>query len=166
MNAEDNELTSLTWLHSINILPRESNKVSNKNKTEGFCIPSPKNSSEKKDVNQVISNGKRKKDFNSTECISKTTSSLPSSPTIEKSHRLLSSPVDDNNAISERCSNSFITSRIVRTPSKKDCKTEVESTIFIPPSAISASTSGFSNVSRLYSTQIKNRNIFNNDDVK
>ena len=61
MNAEDNELTSLTWLHSINILPRESDKVSDKTKTEGFCIPPPKHSSEKKDVNQRISNGKQQK---------------------------------------------------------------------------------------------------------
>ena len=50
MEVDDNELTSLTWLHSINILPQRSNKTSNKRRNDVSSTHLSKKSSEKKNT--------------------------------------------------------------------------------------------------------------------
>ena len=50
MEVDDNELTSLTWLHSINILPQRSNKTSNKRRNDLSSTQLSKKSSEKKNT--------------------------------------------------------------------------------------------------------------------
>ena len=50
MEVDDNELTSLTWLHSINILPQRSNKTSNKRRNDVSSTQLSKKSSEKKNT--------------------------------------------------------------------------------------------------------------------
>ena len=45
MNPDDNELTSLTWLHNINILPHQSSSVADKVKPNNFRSVTKTNSS-------------------------------------------------------------------------------------------------------------------------
>ena len=45
MNSDDNELTSLTWLHNINILPHQSSSVVDKIKPNNFRSVTKTNSS-------------------------------------------------------------------------------------------------------------------------
>lgn len=54
MEIDDNELTSLTWLHSINILPQRSNKVSSKRRNDKSNLQQSKKSSEKKCIGENI----------------------------------------------------------------------------------------------------------------
>ena len=61
MEVDDNELTSLTWLHSINILPPRKINISSKRRNDQLKHQSPKSSSEKtntgvKDTFDISSN--------------------------------------------------------------------------------------------------------------
>ena len=61
MNLDDSELTSLTWLHTINILPPPTNRVSDKNKKDAVSDSPLKCSTEKNIINKIRSSGTFKK---------------------------------------------------------------------------------------------------------
>ena len=114
MSFDDNELTSLTWLHNINILPQQKNTVSKntvnkKNNNEGtFCLQSVKTSSEKKSINQLGSSCTVENQSDSSKCISTNSSSISLGQQLETNCESQPVLICGNNTLSERCRNSKI----------------------------------------------------------
>ena len=111
MSFDDNELTSLTWLHNINILPQQKNTVSQnkKNNNEGtFCLESVKTSSEKKNINHLDFSCTVENKSDSSKCISTKSSSISLGQQVEKSSESQPVPERGNSKLFERSRNSKI----------------------------------------------------------
>ena len=130
MSFDDNELTSLTWLHTLSILPQDTNTVSQntKNNNEGtFCLRSPKTSSEKKNINQPDSSCTDKNPSDSSKCASTNSSSISLGQKLEKSSETKPFPIRINTTLAERSPNSKIQT-FTRNQSGKTCKSVEETT--------------------------------------
>ena len=92
MEIDDNELTSLTWLHSINILPQRSNNVSSKRKNNKSKLHQTKISSEKKHTSDTRTSPAI---VNSTNGNKNENISLQSAQISHEPHTIISSPLND-----------------------------------------------------------------------
>ena len=97
MEIDDNELTSLTWLHSINILPQRSNNVSSKRRNDKSKLHHTKKSSEKKHTSDIGTSH--------TNCTKNDNLSLKPAQMLHTTHTIISSsqnndvdtPIHDKN---------------------------------------------------------------------
>ena len=123
MSSDDNELTSLAWLHTLNILPQHTNTTSKTNKANEevtFCLRSPKTSSQKKNTNQPGSSCKVKNESNSSNYTSTNSSSIPLGQQLEKHCESQPFTIPVNNTLSEICPNVKIHT-FTRNQSEKVC---------------------------------------------
>ena len=99
MNFNDNELTSLTWLHTINILPQQTNRGSGSDKKNLLSFPTPLKHSElkiinKEQTNPSISNESDKIKVNSNRSTWKRNRSLAEASRNESSYSTLPPKVE------------------------------------------------------------------------
>ena len=92
MEIDDNELTSLTWLHAINILPQRNNNVSSKRKNDKSKLHHTKKSSEKKHTSDIRTSPTI---LNSTNCTKNDNLSLQSAQMSPEPHTIISSELND-----------------------------------------------------------------------
>ena len=93
MEVDDNELTSLTWLHSINILPPRRNNVSNKRRNDQLKHQSSKKSSEK--TNTGVKGTTFDISINSNYCTINEDINLTSAQNIDKCPETITSKQND-----------------------------------------------------------------------
>ena len=91
MEIDDNELTSLTWLHAINILPQRNNNVSSKRKNDKSKHHHTKKSSEKKHTSDIRTSPTI---LNSTNCTKNDNLSLQSAQMSPEPHTIISSELN------------------------------------------------------------------------